>query len=278
MEVPKFANTKGIFEIFIPGTFLLLNFTGIFIILFYSTFKTILDASNFPINILFNPFFGALIIVCFGYLAGILLRFIRPEIPEFWSKKFNLKFSKKLNEYHPSLLKSNFPYLEWFDYLFQNNNYPSKYKKHFTEIWGEGMNISHKKQFFNFYKLLICFYDKEAADEINSAESISRYNVGIFYALLISIVLLIITLLIIIVSIYSPIKFVSSNLSPYFLFLLNGLIFIYSLSLLLIVKNFRLVRIKEVETVIVASLKNSSRIQLPENLENLIKTTEISKK
>ena len=264
MEVPKLANTKGIFEIFIPGTFLLLNFLGIFVVLFYPTFKTLFDSCNFPTNFLFNPLFGTVFIICFGYLAGIVLRFMRPEIPEYWSQKYNLKFSKKVKENDSTLLNSNFPYLEWFNYLFQNNQYPSKYTAHFIKIWAEGLNVKHKKQFFNFYKLLICFNDKEATDEIYSAESISRYNVGIFYALVISIISLLTALVIVSLSALTPYKFVSLTILPEFTFLLLILIVIYSLSLIIVIRNFRLIRMKEVETVIVASVKNYNKIQLPE--------------
>lgn len=193
MEIPKIANTKGIFEIFIPGTFLIVNMMGSFILFFHSHIDTNLNDQSFLVKFLMNPVFCTIILICFGYLAGIVLRLLRPEMPERWSKFYHSKIHKKYANNDITFFDSEFPYLEWFDYLFKNRNYPEEYKSTFERIWCSGIGIPHKKHFFNFYKLLVCFHDKDVAEEIFSAEAVSRYNVGMFYALLISIVLLFIT-------------------------------------------------------------------------------------
>ena len=256
MEIPKIANTKGIFEIFIPGTFLIVNMMGVFILFFHSYIDTNLNDQSFLVKFLMNPVFCTIILICFGYLAGIVLRLLRPEMPERWSKFYH---NKKYANNDITFFDSEFPYLEWFDYLFKNSNYPEEYKSTFERIWCSGIGISHKKHFFNFYKLLVCFHDKDVAEEIFSAEAVSRYNVGMFYALLISIVLLFITA--VTFPLYEFFLYGFFDFHDLYIFIIGFLFFIYLFSFKTIVSNFRLIRIKEVETVIIASLKNEKKLK-----------------
>ena len=262
MEIPKIANTKGIFEIFIPGTFLIVNISGIFILLFYPSLKGSLNQETFPLQFIFNPFFGAIIIICFGYLTGIVLRFLRPEMPDNWSKFYHTYLSMKLREkYDHSLIDSEFPYLPWFNILFQKEFYPKKYLDLFQNIWIPGIEIGYKKPYFNFYKLLTIFYDKDSSEEIYLAEAVTRYNVGIFYALLFSIILFISAFAILFLSSYTIFKNYFYHGSSSILIILLILIVLYLFAFKTIVSNFRLIRVKEVEIVIVASLKNYENLQ-----------------
>jgi ABC-type uncharacterized transport system permease subunit len=93
---------------------------------------------------------------------------------------------------------------------------------------------------------LINSHDERAAEEMYAAEALSRYIAGMFYALCLAFVSMLITVIV---------SYIVSHQ------ILTGLIIVlcaYFLVIVVILAHFRLIRIKEVEVVFAASLRNKS--------------------
>ena len=68
MTIPTIGGARGIFEIFIPGVFLFLNLTAV-VYLFPFIDE---DTKNYLLSCSSNPFLSLIIIICFGYLIGVI--------------------------------------------------------------------------------------------------------------------------------------------------------------------------------------------------------------
>ncbi len=243
MNIPTIGGAQGIFEIFVPGMFLLLNLAVVVYLLPFTDGETknllIASASNGPLILV--------IAITFGYLIGILLRLFSPELPDncstAWMRRFHRRARVSKNSFRLSVTEP-FPYIEWIGEVCKQY-LPLEAQDFYQKVWlnrkqPEGRN----KQFFNYCKVLINSCDKMAANEIYTAESMTRYISGMFYALVLSCIALLITVI-----------------AQHILYgqAMAGLLMIllaYILCIWAIVRRFRDIRIKEVETVFTASLKN----------------------
>ncbi len=239
MNIPTIGGTRGIFEIFIPGVFLLANLGGV---AYFSPISNDFTRSMLA-SAMTNAATGLVVAICFGYLLGILLRLMRMEIPDNISALYLRRFSGKarLGRGKYKLYATEpFPYIGWLgevckEYL------PAEATTFYRKHWAVRQRDGRNKQFFNYYKLLIASCDERAGGEVYAAEALTRYIAGMFYALTIATILIFTT-----------------ALWGYFH---NGetttglLIFVlaYSTAILMIIQNFRRIRIKEVETVFSAS-------------------------
>jgi len=240
MNIPTIGGTRGIFEIFIPGVFLLVNIGGAFYLLPYTDQAT----KDSLLTAISNPVLGLIIIICFGYLLGILLRLFRMEIPDnlsaWWLKTFSRKARVGKGQYK-LYATEDFPYIGWMEQVCKEYLPPEAmqfYKKEWVNRKRDGRN----KQFFNFSKILIASCDERAASEVYAAEALTRYIAGMFYALSMAILLIGLAL----VWNFSLTGQVSSG--PVII------LGFYFLAILVIIQNFRRIRIKEVEVVFSASL------------------------
>jgi hypothetical protein len=241
MNVPTIGGARGIFEIFVPGVFLLLNM-GYFA---YSLPSVDQNTKNVIVSTAANPTSALIVVVSFGYLVGILLRLLRTDLLDRVSSGLNrlLKPNWLLR-----VLKSKddrvwatdkFPYIAWVGrscvaYL------PPEAKAFHEKVWEpRAIPDRQNKQFFNFVKTVVVCNDPRAATEIYAAEAMSRYVACMFFALLFAFGLLL-----------------GLRLSGQVQLASDLVLITYGIALAVIVKEFRSTRIKEVEAVFATSFRN----------------------
>ncbi len=248
-EVPSVGGTRGIFDIFVPGAFLFLNITGIV----YLWPTTGGDTKQLITAVASQAIPGLAVLVCFGYLLGILLRLLKTRAPDRWSGYFGWLISKiKFKDGRAYL--EEFPYFEHIKEV-ATNKLPGDAKEFYCEFWGK-REAAGNREFFNYCKTIINAVDKRSALEVYAAEALTRYVASMFYALLISLILVLTAALVI------PARE---------LFVLASA---YLLAIVIILRHLRFIRIKEVETVFVATLQNYSSGNWPKiNKEDARTTT-----
>ena len=293
MNIPTIGGTRGIFEIFVPGVFLLLNIgivTYVFPFLDNRTREVISSITS-------NSILDLIIAVCFGYLIGILLRLLKTDyvdaLSASWLRRYDHNAKRDLTSSDQQKLaelkkqKSRFPWWRWFN---KNNRAEAKrigkqietllYKGYATEefpfigwveyvaeyylpgeafgffkkVWKErNRGNKQNKQFFNFCKIVVTANDEKSANEIYAAEALTRYIAGMFYALLAASVLIVIT--------FFMAGLLTSQWSTGLLVVLAA----YLLAMHIIVQRFRKMRIREVEVVFATSYKNRQIFESDEN-------------
>ena len=230
-SVPTIGGARGIFEIFIPGLFLLLNIA--LVILFFPfiddhTKDLIKEGAS-------NTLLSLSIAVCFGYLFGVLLRLLRVEKPDIWSGKWIRKFSRRAKNTDGDYLlfvTEKFPFIEWLEdvckyYL------PKTALQFYERFWAERKRKGQNRQFFNFCKVIISSMDVISAKEIYAAEALCRYIASMFFALMIASFLIVIDIML-------NLLFYS-----YFPIGLTAIIIPYLIAMMIILNYFRYIRIKE---------------------------------
>ncbi len=240
MNIPTIGGSRGIFEIFVPGTFLLLNLSIIVYMFPFTdneTRRLIAAGASSPASAL-------IIAISFGYLMGVLLRLFPIDFPDKLSANWLRLFTRPEHPKETRLWATEaFPYIGWIGESSDLFLFPGA-KNFYDKTWGNRKLLGQNKQFFNFIKVVISSIDEKAANEIYAAEALSRYISGMFYALSFSFLLMLITILI------------SWAVNGQ---ILGGLIFIavaYLFAMIAILARLRFIRIKEVEAVFAASFKN----------------------
>jgi hypothetical protein len=242
MNIPAIGGTRGIFEIFIPGVFLLLNL-GMAVFLF-----PFLDPETKQLleNGVNNSGLIIAVLACFGYLIGVILRLFQADALDRLSSGWMLRFQRKTNlafNQYRLWAAENFPYVGWIGEV-TTRYLPEEAQKFYKDTWAKRRLDGSNKQYYNYCKVLIASKDINAAAEIYAAESLTRYIVGMYYALTFSFVLIaavIITRLI----------YLHTSTTGLLILLVA-----YLLAILAIVSRFRYVRTKEVEVVFAACFKN----------------------
>lgn len=112
MNIPTIGGARGIFEIFIPGTFLLLNLSVVAYL-----FPFIDDETKALITAGASNEVAVLVVaVSFGYLIGLLLRLFRPALPDrlsgVWLRTLNHRARQNNSEF-AVLAREDFPYFDW---------------------------------------------------------------------------------------------------------------------------------------------------------------------
>lgn len=250
MDVPAIGKAKGLFEIFIPGVFLLLNFTWMIYCLQYQYWS----ASNLYDSLKDNQILMLIIIIVFGYLTGVILWLFRADFPDELSASLR-KFCGASEDFY----NDQFPYIKSLgsiakDYL------PRESYSFYSNCWMPRLATSKNKYFFNFCKVLINAIDEKSAIEIYSSEALIRYLAAMFYALLISLFFL--CFIMIVNSGLVPIGFISPfyQLAPSLKMDIISFIIFYLISLIVLLWHFRYMRFKEVQSVFTASLINKESI------------------
>jgi len=241
--VPSVGGTRGIFEIFVPGAFLFLNMIGVGYVW--------MKAQNIPLDdsvgkLAAQPVLALTTLICFGYLLGIVLRLLKTRWPDKLSGYFlwlsnHLPFSIFEKERAKDFLEE-FPY---FGYIASvaGDDLGDDAKAFYEHFWKPrstpGNNPSyHNRQFFNYCKAVINALDSASAAEIYAAEALSRYVASMFYALVISFCL------VLFVAVATPWRGIMIFPCTYFL------------AIVVILRNLRLLRDKEVEIVFAAARLN----------------------
>lgn len=235
--IPKIGGTRGIFEIFVPGMFLLLN---LLLIVYLFPFITD-DARKQIASWISNPVLSLVILVGFGYLIGVILRMLRTELADKWSRRCLRIFDpagRKEKQEANLFVYEKFPYIGWLGVVCKRS-LPCEVNDFYHKVWAKRKSTS----FFNFCKIMIISEDERIANEIYSAEALSRYISGMFYALTIAFCLILVTVVLR--------SIVFGKIMAELVIVLVA----YLLAIFAILKNFRFIRIKESKTVFAASYK-----------------------
>lgn len=247
MTIPSVGGVRGVFEIFIPGLFLLLNIVGIGMVTPGFAPREIEQIES----LIDNPTVVIAATICFSYLLGVILRSLLVDAID---KAAGVLLSRSVSRRHPvdqqliEHYEEAFPYLSWLKKEIKEclpETADSFYQRH----WEPRPGRRHAKGFFHCWKMYIMSLDVQAAKEVSAAEALCRYMAETFYALLIISVL-------IILSIITKLLLDPSGITLHLVFL--GC---YLLALGIILRIFRFMRRKEVLTVFIACLINRQEIE-----------------
>ena len=279
-RIPSIGGARGIFEIFLPGIFLLLNFTAAA----YLTPPIVEFALTVEIDGTFALFVSVVILISFGYLLGVMLRILRTERADLWSagllrilfritslfykilkwlinsrgiswilratfKKVNGWINrriKKRGKTPPFHLVERFPYTSSIGEKCRAS-FPIEAQWFYEDIWF-ATGKKGGKTLFKFCKVMLITEDETITHEIYAAESLSRYISGMLYALGISFLTLFS------VGVYR--YFLNEKIDYFLIPFIVG----YLLGILVILLNFRYVRLKEADTMFAATFKNRDRL------------------
>lgn len=232
MQLPNIGQPGSTLSMLIPGTFLLFNIiVGLYFIVWTVSLGDVqefLKESGGSLSVIVF-----LLLVCIGYLLGAILRLMKCEIPDNLSG-FYLTHIERRN-----IPKEKFPYIEWLGRRC-SREYPEAVT-FYKDTWGKHSK-KRENSFFNFCKVLLISKAPNLANECYAAEALNRYLSSMFYGISLSFLIIFFVL---IKQIFSPNEELSLTL------LLIELI--YGGSALLIIRNYRSIRMKEVETVFAAS-------------------------
>jgi hypothetical protein len=188
------------------------------------------------------------LILCFGYLLGVVLRLFRTDKLDSWSGIFNSWFKPRWKE-GPPYIKDPFFYNRWM--IAKCERYDDSLKQFYDTYWKcrdrekeENPEVANTS-FFNLCKSIIIKINPISASEIYAAEAICRFIAGSFYALVFSLMLSLVNA----IFVYINFSF-GTTLLPLFIVL------VYSLLIIIILLQFRFMRFKEVDTVFFACFTN----------------------
>ena len=97
MRVPAIGEQKGIFEIFVPGGFLLLNIAGMSLTFLQKKYVALSIKSLSGLGV-GGLGISIIIIICFSYLFGMLVRLLMTETPDkvsAWYHRCSTKRAKR---------------------------------------------------------------------------------------------------------------------------------------------------------------------------------------
>ena len=243
MNIPTIGGTRGVFEIFVPGAFLLLNLAAVVYLLPFIDE----DTKSFISGCGSTPALGLVIILCFGYLIGVILRLFGVEPVDKLSAKW-IQMTKTRAQQEDGVFKlwarERFPYIGWIGEVCKSDLPPNTVEFYYN-TWASRRREGRNTHFFNFCKTIINSVDERAANEIYAAEALSRYISGTFYSLVIASCLLLVTA-------------VLNHGSLGIMIPLLLIVVVYVLAISAILNFFRFIRIKEVEIVFAATFRHRS--------------------
>jgi hypothetical protein len=89
-NIKTIGGVGGIFHIFVPGVFLLINcLSGVYLFPWSGD-----DTRKVLFDVFGNPALGLVLTISFGYLLGVILRIFRSESADRLSAKYLRKFGK----------------------------------------------------------------------------------------------------------------------------------------------------------------------------------------
>ena len=241
--IPAIGAARGLFEIFVPGVFFVIN-AGLALYLFpladADTKRLLLAAAS-------SPAIAAVVALCFGYLVGVLLRLYRCEWADacsgWWIRRFNLHAQLDHGLGYKLFATEEFPYLRWMREVCQTSLPPSAVV-FFEATWADRIGKPRNRQYFNFCKAIVAGHDVQAGSELYAAESLSRYISGMLYALVAACALMVIDSIVPLFLGRSPMA-----IAPV-------LAVSYACAVVAILARYRFMRIKEVELLFAACYRN----------------------
>lgn len=236
-DVPGIASARGVFDIFIPGAFLLLHVIAVLALCFPSD----PDVQRSFAALRSNSLLAVTSFVCFGYLMGVLLRLLKTETADRFSGYFCELLTRRKWPDGRQYLREDFPYHAYLGFV-ASQRLPVAAAEFFESVWRPRATPRGNRQFFNHSKVLVNAIDERSGAELAAAEAMTRYVSSMFYALSVAIMLVVIML------------WVSrSNV-------LLGVLAAYLLAVVIILRNLRLLRFKEAEALFSATFFNSKVI------------------
>ena len=239
MIIPTIGGARGIFEILVPGVFLLVNLGMVVHLLPFVDDET----TGLIAACVSDPVGAVVIGVVFGYLLGVILRLFRPFVPDRLSAAWLRRFHRQARKRDGKVAlwaSEDFPYLGLMGTV-HGRFLPPETLDFYEKTWARK---KHEEQFLNFCKIMVSCEDGRAGSEIYAAEALVRYLAGMFYALILAFLLILVTVVL---------RYIA------FRQVMVGLIIMlcaYLFAIGAIISRFRFVRIREVETVFAASFKN----------------------
>ncbi len=238
---PIKSSTRGLFEILMPGVFLLLNL----LLTFFLLLKIVADAKtqNEILGFLSNPAYAVSLLLSFGYLIGVAARLLRTRELDHRSARLIALLCPSQRE--TPYLRGTFFYREWMIEKCRTR-LPAAVARFYSDYWADKDvgEATANTTFFNFCKAIVNKVDPRSAQEVHAAEAMIRFVTGSYYALFWSMLLALIDVVLCLI------------LSWPLVFLPLGLAAVYALLLVAILTEFRYLRLKEVETVFTACYAN----------------------
>ncbi len=229
MDIPSVGSPRGILELFLPGLFLLLN------ILLTLSFVSPDDATKKILSHLAANFgLTLLAAIPIAYCFGVSLRLLKTSPADRFSG-WAIRATKKGASPDFAIEGDKFPYRKGFKKRVERYLPPSALT-FYDEVWDSppyGTSLSR----FDFYKNILRDISASAAKEIYAAEALCRYVANTVYAIGISVGFLSVALICCIMY---------RNSVP---LALPAPLIVYLLAVVIIVRNFRFLRMYEVETV-----------------------------
>ncbi|MDJ0903902.1 MAG: hypothetical protein QNJ55_34455 [Xenococcus sp. MO_188.B8] len=243
MELPNLGKPGSILSILVPGTFLLFNIiVGFYFLLWNETvspgdINTFLKESRSSLQVIVF-----LVLICVAYLVGAILRLMKCDVLD----NISGWYLKNIE----CLRIKEFPYIDWIGL---KCGYEYQEAKKFYELLWENNNSNEKKRkgksFLNFYKVVLISVDENLANECYAAEAFTRYLSSIFYGLFFSFVIILLVLI-------KQYFFLNETLS----LTLLGIDGFYTVFMFFILRNYRYIRMKEVETLFAATFAAKEKI------------------
>jgi hypothetical protein len=243
MDVPKIGRTQGIFEIFVPGLFLLLNIVGACYLCPWFPFQT----RSLLLEIGKNVALSVVVVISFGYFVGVLLRLMKTNFVDKASSWWAWNMFGKWKGHPKEQYFEGIPYFSYLEWEC-STMLPPEATKFLKEVWLKRTSKSagsifykDNREFFNYCKTIINDNDSPNVDAVFAAEALTRYVASIFNALCISMIILLVVLF--------------SRFGHIPCFMISSIIVFYLLGAIIILRNFKFLRMKEVDLVFTATLK-----------------------
>jgi hypothetical protein len=181
-DTPSIGQTRGLFEILIPGAFLWIN---LMLVLYISADESTRKTSSALVSSTGETLATT---IAFGYLIGVALRLFRSDLPDRCSAQVLRWFSRGARlehginkplpdgtrqEYQTWAVEA-FPYPKWLGQVCRGS-YPAGAIEFYEKLWLGSVSRKSDKEFFNFCKEVVGSLDKDAASEMYSAEALTRY-------------------------------------------------------------------------------------------------------
>ncbi|MBN1139945.1 MAG: hypothetical protein JXM73_25475 [Anaerolineae bacterium] len=274
MNIPNIGVVRGLFDLFVPGAFLVLN---VFIVIY-----AVLDSSaqDKLLALASNATLSLLVVICFGYLAGVIVRLFGTEVPDNWSARlirlisrktwrephvpFKVRWSPKTtaDEQRFELWAvERFPYVGWIGHTHtfglepQGSDKLEPIVKFHQQVWAVQRDKWQSKTFFDHCKTVLNSVDERASSEFYAVEALCRYLTGIFYSLLITLILVALGLIAQWALGRAHIDWV----------LFGAMFLIYLLMLWAVLRHYRIMRIKEAGIVFSATYHHRRLFEPPAN-------------
>ena len=248
MEFPT-SSTRGFFEILMPGVFLLLNILLTIYLLVLKIIPNINDIPDSILKIVASPALFIVLLIVFGYPLGFVLRLLKNKNIDKLSAGY-IKFlkPKDKDEYY---LTDVFFYNNWM-YKKSLSHLPKAasdfYKKYWYDKYSD--NAALNTTFINFCKSILSKFDQNSCNEVYAAEATIRFVSGSYYALQISVLLMVLN------------SYLLNKMYPFKAYLITIFIILgYIVLLHVILLQYRLLRCKEVDTIFSACFANREKFK-----------------